>query len=263
MKTSAFIVIALGCALLTGCETSRSISNSGYHGDDHVSYYAPRANDSDSGFRYQGELSEFDVLGIARGEMASDTDIGRALDNAKGVHLNANSSILLIQSGAMFPDAGMVSDLGKYFRVSSFSGVPPISLQQAETTVESPDPESFAQSLRLAAARGGNDMIVCYWGVLESEKQNLATKSVSWVPTVSWVVPDEKQHMRIRLKLAVVDVRSGNWSVLSPEAFDDSRFSTGLRRGAKDQQQVETLKEKAYDAGVKELVSRYSQLAVR
>jgi hypothetical protein len=114
----------------------------------------------------------------------------------------------------------------------------------------------------LAAARGGNDVVLCYWGVLESQKEDLATKSVSWVPTVNWVLPDEKQHKRIRLKLALIDVRTGNWSVLSPEAFDDSRTSTALRRGAKDQQQVEALKARAYEASVKALVTRYSQLSV-
>jgi hypothetical protein len=262
MKTSRLLLIALACTLFAGCESTRSISNSSYRGDERVSYYGPRVNESDPGFAYRGELSEFDVLGIARGEVASEQDIQRALDNAKTVTLNANSSILLIQSGAMFPDAPMVSDLGKYFRVSPFSGVPPVSRRGAELTTDSRDPESFSQSLRLAAARGGNDIILCYWGILESERQNLATKSVSWVPTMSWVVPDEKQHMRIRLKLALIDVRSGNWSVLSPEVFDDSRISTGLGRAAKDQKQVETLKAKAYEASVKELVTRYSQLAV-
>ena len=245
MKISRLILTVLACALFAGCASERSISNSSYRGNDQVSCFGPRVNDSDPGFAYRGELSEFDVLGITRGEVASEQDIQRALDNAKAVSLNANSSVLLIQSGAMFPDAPMMDDLGKYFHVTPFSGVPTVSRRGGEITTESRDPESFAQSLRLAAARGGNDVIVCYWGVLESEKQNLATKSVSWVPTVSWVLPDEKQHMRIRLKLALVDVRSGNWSVLSPEAFDDSRISTGLGRAAKDQKQVEILKAKA------------------
>jgi hypothetical protein len=250
------------CGLLAGCGGVRSISNSSYRGDETTGHYAPRVNNSDPGFAYRGELSEFDVLGIERGEAASEQDIQRALDSAKAVKLNANSSVLLIQSGAIFPDATMVKELGKYFRVSPFPGVPPSSHGEVETASQSRDPESFAQSLRLAAARGGNDVIICYWGILESEKQDLATKSVSWLPTVGWVLPDEKQHMRIRLKLALIDVRSGNWSVISPEAFDDARMSTSLRRGAKDQQQVELLKAKAYEAGVKELVQRYSPLTV-
>ena len=262
MKISNVCSLVTICALLAGCTTQRSISNSGYRDseDRHILGYYPRGNDSDPGFTYRGELSEFDVLGIERGEAASDLEIQKALDNAKSVKLNANSSILLIQSGAMFPDAPMLNELGRYFHVTPFSGVPPVSRRGTEATTETRDPQSFAQSLRLAAARGGNDTILCYWGVLESEKQDLATKSVSWIPTFGWVMPDEKQHMRIRLKLALIDVRTGNWAVMSPEAFDDSRMSTSLRRGAKDQQQVELLKAKAYEASVKDLVVRYSPM---
>lgn len=264
MKISNVSSLVMICVLLAGCAGQRSISNSGYRddGSHHVLGYFPRANDSDSGFTYHGELSEFDVLGIERGEAASDLEIQKALDNAKSVKLNANSSILLIQSGAMFPDAPMVKELGRYFHVSLFSGVPPEARRLNETVGETRDPQSFAQSLRLAAARGGNDVVLCYWGVLETEKQDLATKSVSWIPTFGWVMPDEKQHMRIRLKLALIDVRSGNWTVMSPEAFDDARMSTSLRRAAKDQQQVELLKAKAYEASVKELVTRYSPINV-
>jgi hypothetical protein len=262
MKTYKITLLLLVCSLMAGCETKCSISNSGYRANDRGSYYGQRVNESDRDFAYRGELSEFDVLGITRDQIASEQDIQRALDSAKAVKLTANSSILLIQSGAMFPDAPMLSDLSKYFRVSPFSGVPPASRRGGDLTTESRDPESFSQSLRLAAARGGNDVVLCYWGVLESQKEDLATKSVSWVPTVNWVLPDEKQHKRIRLKLALIDVRTGNWSVLSPEAFDDSRTSTALRRGAKDQQQVEALKARAYEASVKALVTRYSQLSV-
>jgi hypothetical protein len=257
MKASKLYFLIALCGLLAGCGGVRAISNSSYREDEglHIAGYFPRANDSDPGFAYRGELSEFDVLGIERGEAASDLEIQKALDNAKSVKLSASSSILLIQSGAMFPDAPMVKELSRYFRVSPFSGVPPTS--RHGTTIETRDPESFAQSLRLAAARGGNDVVLCYWGILESEKQDLATKSVSWIPTVGWVMPDEKQHMRIRLKLALIDVRSGNWTVLSPEAFDDARMSTSLGRAAKDQKQVELLKAKAYEASVKDLVDRF------
>jgi len=264
MKISNVCSLFAICALLAGCTTQRSISNSGYRDDGghHVLGYFPRANESDPGFAYRGELSEFDVLGIERGEAASDLEIQKALDDAKSIKLNANSSILLIQSGAIFPDAPMVAELSRYFHVSPFSGVPPESRSHDESTGETRDPQSFAQSLRLAAARGGNDVVLCYWGVLESEKQDLATKTVSWLPTAGWVLPDEKQHMRIRLKLALIDVRSGSWTVMSPEAFDDSRMSTSLHRAARDQQQVDLLKAKAYEASVKELVTRYSPITV-
>ena len=104
--------------------------------------------------------------------------------------------------------------------------------------------------------------MLCYWGMLESESERLPTKTVSWVPIVHWIVPDEKQHMRIRLKVAHVDVRSGNWSVFSPKPFADARISTAPRRGAVDQKQVERLKQSAYEAAVAELVQSYSQVAL-
>ncbi len=263
MKPSKICLFIVTCVLLAGCASTRSISNSSYREEGSGYHYLPRANDSDPGFAYRGELSEFDVLGITRGQTTSDQDIQHALDAAKAVKLSANSSILLIQSGAMFPDAPMVNALTKYFRVNPFSGVPPQSRRGFDAAAtESRDPESFAQSLRLAAARGGNDTILCYWGILEAEKESLATKDVSWFPLVGWMVPDEKQHMRIRLKMAVIDVRSGNWSVFSPEAFDDSRISASIRRGANDQKQVELLKAKAYEACVTDLVKRYSPLSL-
>jgi hypothetical protein len=256
------VLLVMACALIAGCTTTRSISNSSYR--DGSASYPPRPEVSDPAFAYRGELSEFDVLGITRGETASESEIQRALDSAKAVKLRPNSSILLIQSGTLFPDGGMVTQVSKHFRVVPFTGIPPISHRDgAQQKTESRDPQSFARSLRLTAARGGNDIILCYWGVLESETKNLMTKTVSWVPVVSWVVPDEKQHIRIRLKIAVVDVRSGNWSVFSPEPFDDSSISTRHWRGVADQKQVDQLKEKAYEAGVKSLLALYADSSLR
>ena len=121
--------------------------------------------------------------------------------------------------------------------------------------------ENFSRSLRLAAARGGNETILCYWGVLESANEKLATKTISWMPVADWIVPDEREHMRIRLKLALIDVRTGNWAVLSPEPVDDSSISRSPRRTVADQKLVETLKQRAYVAGTKELLRQYSTIA--
>src|SRR5215475_15996110 len=107
MKASKVSIFIVACALLAGCAHTRSISNSSYREGGSTYPYLPRANDSDPGFAYRGELSEFDVLGITRGQTTSDQDIQHALDSSKAVKLNAESSILLIQSGAMFPDAPM------------------------------------------------------------------------------------------------------------------------------------------------------------
>jgi hypothetical protein len=261
MKIWSISSLLLLSALFAGCEqTVRSISHSGYE-EPGPHYGRPAVNTgSDPVYQYRGELSEFDVLGIARGEVASKAEIRRALDNSKRVKLHRGNSLMLIQSGAVFPDGPMVVELSKHFGVVPFTGVP--SLRKANYTVEteSLDPESYASSLRLAAARGGADVIVCYWGILESEIENLGTKTVSWVPLANWLVPDERQHLRLRLKLALIDVRSGNWTVFSPKAFDDSRISTSPRREVADQKQVERLKAQAYANSARELVRLYSDV---
>ena len=148
----------------------------------------------------------------------------------------------------------------EHFSVVPFSGVPPFRRNNDGFEPGSADPESYARALRLAAARGGNDFIVCYWGMLESDSQKLPTKTVSWVPVVNWVLPDEKEHLRIRLKVAIIDVRSGSWTIFSPKPFENDRLSTSPRRGAVDQHQVERLKKNAYEASAHELVRLYSDL---
>lgn len=264
MKKVTTLSLTICLALLVGCAKNvRSLSNSGYRDTTRTGHYLPNQTASDPGFEYRGELSEFDVLGLARGEAASEADIQQALANASQLRLKPGAAVLLIQSGAVFPDAPMVGALSEHFRVVPFTGVPPVSRRTVDGQFERYDAGDYSRSLRLAAARGGCDTIVCYWGILESESARLATKTVSWVPVASWFIPDENQHMRIRLKLALVDVRAGNWAVLSPNAIQDSKLSTSHGRSANDQKLVESLKRKAYEGSAKELLDRYAELAAK
>jgi hypothetical protein len=239
---------------IAGCSTVRPISNSAYPETKRIVGHVPGKPQEATGYTaYQGELSEFDVLGVTRGQAVSESEIARALEQAKSVKLRSNSSILLIQSGAAFPDGPMIDELGKHFRVMPFSGIP-----NARTApgmdFGSGNAESYMKSLRLAAARGGNDSIVCYWGILESENEKFATKTISWMPGVNWMLPDEREHMRIKLKFAVIDVGSGNWTIVSPKQCEQARSSTSPRRGVVDQKMVEALKKEAYQAAISELL---------
>src|SRR5215831_675924 len=175
MKKLILCLLLVACALLVGCaEKARSISNSGYRPESGYSGYRPAPADkgSDPAFAYRGELSEFDVLGITRGQATSESEIAEALDNARRVKLSPSSSILLIQSGALFPDASMAAELSKHFRVVQFSGLPSNEPAVAGRHKPGTEAQSYAKSLRLAAARGGNDIILCYWGMIESAKEN-------------------------------------------------------------------------------------------
>jgi hypothetical protein len=244
MKTCNSLLILAACALLVGCVSTRSISNSDYREPGTASHSSTDGY-SDPAFAYRGEVSEFDILGVARDQTAFEEDIQQALEKARPIRLKPHGTILLIQSGAMFPDGPMVAELSKHFTVVPFSGRPPS--RDSIGSLETRDSASFSRSLRLAAARAGAATILCYWGILESAQEKIAAKAVSWVPVVTWFVPDERQHLRIRLKLALVDVRTGGWSVLSPPSFDSQALSVSPRRAVADQKLVERLKE--YELG--------------
>src|SRR6266516_6716292 len=254
------IVVLAACVLVAGCASTRSISNSDYREPGTASPTSPTGH-SDPAFAYRGELSEFDLLGVVRDQTAFEEDIQQALEKARPIRLKPHSTILLIQSGAMFPDGRMVAEMSKHFTVVPFSGRPPA--RDSIGSLESLDSTGFSRSLRLAAARAGAETIVCYWGILESAREKMAAKAVSWVPLVTWFVADEREHVRIRLKLALVDVRTGDWSVLSPTPFDSQAMSVGPRRAVADQKLVERLKNQASGASVEELMRTYPILVVR
>lgn len=253
MKTTSLLTIACLAVMLAGCKSShRSISDSGYRLETHSYSHRPKS-DQDDGFAYRGELSEFDLLGVNRNQFVTEEQIGNALDAAQRVRLANGETILLIQSGATFPDGEMVKAMEQHFRIVPFSGVPPEGMRDA---VGERDQPAYARTFRLAAARAGASHIVCYWGVLESLRSDMNTKAISWVPIAGWVLPDENQAMRLRLKLAVIDVRSGSWTVVSPESFvDKNSRSSRYNRDRADQKQVQELKELAYAKGVEELVA--------
>ena len=240
-------VTALGLALLAlaACET-RSISDSGYHA-------GPGGYARHNPF-YKGELSELDVIGVDHSQKITDADIQKAFETKQPMALRKGSSILLVQSGAMFPDEGMVKALEKYYTVAVFSGVP----EQTRSN-GGPDVSPYVMTLRLAAAKGGYEKIVAYWGILESAREGLGTKAVSWVPIIGGAVPDENQRMRIRLKVAVIDVKSGQWEMFVPDSLDDESLSAHYSREASDQTQVALLKTKAYQLASEDLVKRYAR----
>ena len=224
MKKTAIIILGLG--LLLGACSTTSISNSGYDG------YAGR-NDF-----YRGKLQEVDVIGVPVGATVTDADVAAALKRSTEGALvpHRGQALLAIQSGALTPDTQMMEQLGRYFAAQPFSGIPP-----AKT-------EDYAPRLRLMAAQGGFRQILCYWGALETQRSANTAKLVSWVPLVGSVVPDESQHMRIRLKAVLIDVETGRWRVYIPEPVEDTTITAGLTRQDAGQGQVELLKAKGYAA---------------
>lgn len=242
MKHVTLFKCALAGAVvfLAGC-TTRSISNSGF---------------KDNGRRtaelggYSGELSELDVVGLTTDASVTEADIQAAARSAAGAKLSRASKVLLIQSGADFPDAPMLEAMRARFAVASFSGRP---------TLKTSGGPAFSRTLRLVAAKGGFDKIVCYWGVLESAREDKATRTISWVPIVGYLIPDEREHMRISLKAAIVDVATGRWTFVSPPAASSSKLSTMLTREETDQNLVQKLKAEGYRTLAQTLVESHTE----
>jgi hypothetical protein len=245
MKTCPRIVAVCVVLLLAGC-ASRSISNSGYQDD--------RGWNRGVSSSYVGELSELDVLGVDTSNITEE-QIAAALKSSKPVELAPGARVMVVQSGADMPDEDMLEPLRARYRVGMFSGVPERKAPGAPADTEPRD--SYSKGLRLAAAKGGYTHIVCYWGVLEATQRNLATKGVSWVPIAGSFVPDETQEMRIRLRLAVVDVRTGSWTMIAPTPVADKSLSARLNRESSDQDQVALLKKAGYRAAVEELGRKF------
>ena len=286
MKPKLILLALSALCIFAGCARSvRSISQSGY-ANQYCTYPAP----------YARELDEYEVLGLDRTQSATEEEIQRAVREAKPIRLSPGSPVLLIQSGAIFPDAGMVAALSKTFRVVPFTGlanelkpaaarshertarnvaiiadpdkpatIVPLSTVAKERYQTAPptDQGAYSRTLRLAAARAGAAAIVCYWGILESGSEDLPTKTVTWLPAVNWVLPDEKQHMRINLKVAVVDVATGSWSVFSVQPPESGSVTRRTKREATDQRLVESLNQKAYAEAAESLAQLFAGVAAQ
>jgi hypothetical protein len=235
--------VLVGVLLLMAACSTRSISDSGYGG---------RGNPM-----YRGELSEYDVLGVDRVGGFTEADIQAAMVRKQPIAVKKGSAVLLVQSGALLADPDMIAAMEKYYTVSSFSGVPLDTSRYSGGPQLPPIP--YSQLFRMAAAKGGYETVIVYWGVLESASKELGGKAISWVPIIGSVVPDETQHMRIRLMMAVIDVKTGQWESFSPEPLEDEATSNQHGRAASDQNQVVLLKGKAYKAAAEAVALRYAR----
>ena len=79
------------------------------------------------------------------------------------------------------------------------------------------------------------------------------------MPFVGGMIPDEAQEMRIRLKVALIDVKTGQWEAFSPRPFQDTAVSARYSREFADQGQVAGLKASAYADAVDTMMKKYAQ----
>jgi hypothetical protein len=204
-------------------------------------------------------LSELAVLGVDVGKKISESDIQEAVERRGTIKINRSDKLVLVQSGAQFPDDALMREAEKFYSVVPLSGIPSGGNRayqwQQPSDKEAVPPLDMA--FRLTAAKAGADTLIVYWGVIESAREGYATKTVSWVPIVGSLLPDEEQQMRIRLKAAIIDVKTGYWEMLIPEVYEDEVQTAGINRKEKDQKQVEVLKERGYKRLIADIQTRY------
>jgi hypothetical protein len=236
MKTGFALALA-GVVVLTACSTNRE-----YRSADLSSEHAYKKG------KASAQLKEGEVLGLRHGETLSDQDIQRILDETRTIQLKERSPVLLVQSGAHNPDSEMIEQLSARFQVIPYTGVP------SELRGEQAD---LSKVLRFAAAEAKAETIIVYWGSVEIKRDDLPTGIVSWVPVVDFMVPDEYQKVRMHLKVALVDVRSGQWATFRTEPIAEQTLTTRYAREKAPNWPLRGIKEHAYQACVQKLVAGY------
>lgn len=196
------------------------------------------------------QLNENEVLGLSGAEKISDEEIQRVLDESRLVRLKPGSNVLLVQSGVPHPDAAMVRELSREFTVIPYTGVPS-ELRPGE------DGAALAKSLRLAAAHNHAESILVYWGNLEMKRNEMPTSIVSWVPVVDFTVPDEIQKVRMYLKVALIDVRTGSWATFRTEAVEDEALTTRYARERDQKWSLDRTKKRLYESAAKKIAAGF------
>jgi hypothetical protein len=226
MKKLAFVVVLVGGLMLSACETT-SISNPGTgsgRGGDRL---------------YRGELQAMDVLGLPVGQI-SEAEIRAAFGGGGGpVRVPAGTRVMLVQSGALVPDAALVEALSAHCEVLPFTGQP-------ERGSGDEGVKDASKRLRLAAARAGAARVVVVWGKLETARQDNEGNLVSWLPLVGQVVPDGQVATRLTLSAVVMETVGGRWGSVSPPPTERRFHSSQLRHSGQWARQVEELKAESY-----------------
>jgi len=233
------LIALMGAALfLSGCETNVNYRAANFSGDK-VYKKGPVGP----------QLKESEVLGLRNTRSVGEDDINRILDEAAVLKIKEGSRVLLVQSGAAHPDKEMIDELSKRFVVIPHTGIP--------TEVRSGPDDDVSKTLRLAAAHSKAETLLVYWGNLEIKRDDLPTSLVSWVPVVDFTVPDEYQRVRMHLKVALVDVRTGNWATFRTEPIESDALTTRFAREHEQKWPLQNTKQRLYKTSVQKLMDGY------
>lgn len=248
---------ALLCAttfLLTGCV---------YSSIDARKKGVPRTESSVSK-NVATQLTDKDIFGNETTLAVSEEDIQAALEGEK-FSVPLNSAVILVQSGSRAPEMLMQQEMGKYYQVSTFSGIPdrqkPLSCNRIKTeegdAVVSEN-MNYMQALRYIAAKGQQKAVIVYWDTLQTGRYDDATKATLWSDYRGETLSGSAS-LRYLIRFALVDVATGEWATWSPINYEYNILQplSGKTPVPMTEPQIAQLKQKTYAAVVKDLVNRY------
>lgn len=256
MNYRSIALLHISAFLLTGCVIHSPID---------AKKTGASGTESSTSKNAASQLTDKDIFGNETTLAVTEEDIQAALEEDE-FHVPLNSKIILVQSGSSAPEALMQQEMGKYYAVATFSGIP--DRQKVISCNKEKDENNEAiiaenmnwmQALRYVAAKGHQKAIIVYQDLLQSGKYDPAIKNTRWSDYKNEKVSDTTS-MRYLVRFTLVDVATGEWATWSPVNYEykvmppltDKKISTETI-----EQQITQLKKNTYASMVKDLTNRY------
>lgn len=221
----------------------------------------PRAENSISK-NMDTQLTDKDIFGNETTLAVSEEDIQAALEGEK-FSLPLDSAVILIQSGNRAPEMVMQQEMNRYYRISTFSGIPDRKKAMSCNKVKNEEGEivasenmNYMQALRYIAAKGQQKAIIVYWDTLQSGKYDTTTKNMIWSDYRNEKL-STATSLRYLVRFALVDVATGEWVTWSPVNYEYHTLQPLTGQISVTEQQITLLKQKTFATVVKDMVNRY------
>lgn len=258
MSFRPVIFLCTAAFLLAGCAPHSPI--------DAKKTNASGKDSSVSNKSVSAKLTEKDIFGNETTLAVSEEDIQAALEGEE-FRVPLNSPVILVQSGSRAPESAMQQEMGKYYRVATFSGIPdrqkPVTCNKDKNKDENQDVAvsenmNWMQALRFVAAKGHQKAIIVYQDTLQAGKYDPVLKSTVWSDYKNEKMTDT-MSLRYLVRFTLVDVATGEWATWSPVNYESRVIysQSGTKDVSTTEQQITQLKQRTYAAMVKDLVNRY------
>ena len=186
--------------------------------------------------RREGELSEYQALGLSPYRKIEEIEITRAIKEPHKFSVHAGSTILLVQSGAEAPERDLLIAMASHFKVTQLSGMP-------DNAAQSPDVMSEEYGEGGSGGRGGmgggemgggqgmgGGMRFGSGGGSGSDRLDKALRlaaanACADTVVVVWTKSPQKHIPCVRA--AVMDVATGRWEIISPIAIEPKLDADG------------------------------------